>query len=60
MRRSLLCLLLLTACTSGLAQDGKVQVVASAYPFAWLAERVAGPDADVTDLVPPGAEPHDL
>jgi zinc transport system substrate-binding protein len=61
MRRALLCLLLLlTGCTAGLAHDGKVQVVASAYPFAWLAQRVGGPDVDVTDLVPPGAEPHDV
>ena len=63
MRRALALLLLVagaTACTTGLPQDGKVQVVASAYPFAWLAERVGGPDVDVTDLVPPGAEPHDL
>lgn len=65
MRRSLLCLclLVLAGCTSGAghdAHDGKVQVVASAYPFAWLAERVGGADVDVTDLVPPGAEPHDI
>src|SRR4051795_711795 len=63
MRRLLPCLLLgalLAGCTSGLPQDGKVQVVASAYPFAWLAEQVGGPDVDVTSLVPPGAEPHDL
>ncbi|MCW2673651.1 MAG: zinc transporter substrate-binding protein [Frankiales bacterium] len=59
-RRALLCLVLLTGCTSGLPHDGKVQVVASAYPFAWLAERVGGSNVDVTDLVPPGAEPHDL
>src|SRR4051812_33782538 len=60
MTRWSLCLLLVAACTSGFAQDGKVQVLASAYPFAWLAERVGGPDVDVTGLVPPGAEPHDL
>jgi zinc transport system substrate-binding protein len=63
MRRLLPCLLLgalVAGCTSGLPQDGKVQVVASAYPFAWLAEQVGGPDVDVTSLVPPGAEPHDL
>jgi zinc transport system substrate-binding protein len=59
-RRALLCLVLLTGCTSGLSHDGKVQVVASAYPFAWLAEQVGGSDVDVTDLVPPGAEPHDI
>jgi zinc transport system substrate-binding protein len=56
----LVCLLLASACTTGFRNDGKVQVVASAYPFAWLAARVGGPDVDVTDLVPPGAEPHDV
>src|SRR3954447_58439 len=68
MVRPLLCALLgpllgatlLAACTTGLPHNGKVQVVASAYPFAWLAEQVGGPDVDVTDLVPPGAAPHDL
>lgn len=53
-------LLLVGACASGGSGDGRTQVVAAAYPFAWLAERVAGPDADVTDLVKPGAEPHDV
>lgn len=60
MRLALLCLLLAAACTSGFKNDGKVQVVASAYPFAWLAQRVGGSDVDVTELVPPGAEPHDV
>jgi zinc transport system substrate-binding protein len=32
----------------------------SFYPLQFLAERVAGPDATVTSLTPPGAEPHDL
>jgi zinc transport system substrate-binding protein len=35
-------------------------VLAAAYPFAWAAEQVAGPDARVTDLVRAGAEPHDV
>lgn len=61
MRRALLCLALVAAaCTRGFPQDGKLHVVASAYPFAWAAARVGGPDVDVTDLVPPGAEPHDV
>jgi len=60
-RHLALCLLLLAAaCTSGFRHDGKLQVVASAYPFAWVAEQVGGLDVDVTDLVPPGAEPHDV
>jgi zinc transport system substrate-binding protein len=61
-RRSLLLgLLLVAACSgTGLPEEGKVQVVVGAYPFAWVAEQVGGPDVTVTDLVPPGAEPHDL
>ena len=58
--RALLVSALGAGCAAGLPQDGKLQVVASAYPFAWLAERVGGTDVDVTDLVPPGAEPHDV
>lgn len=54
-------LLLLTACGGGTAGgSGRPEVVAAAYPFAWLAERVGGPDVTVTDLVKPGAEPHDV
>ena len=35
-------------------------MVASFYPLAYAAEQVAGEDVRVTDLTPPGAEPHDL
>lgn len=35
-------------------------VVAAFYPLAWAAEAVAGDALEVTDLTPPGAEPHDL
>jgi zinc transport system substrate-binding protein len=35
-------------------------VVASFYPLAYAAEQVAGNNVRVTDLTPPGAEPHDL
>jgi zinc transport system substrate-binding protein len=51
----------LAGCTSvATVPPGKVGVVASAYPFAWLAQQVGGSDVQVSDLVPPGAEPHDL
>ncbi len=65
MRRTLACTLaftgLLTGCVSrGPALHGRLAVVASAYPFAWLAEQVGGPDVVVTNLVKPGAEPHDI
>jgi zinc transport system substrate-binding protein len=35
-------------------------VVAGFYPFAFVAERVAGGHASVQNLTPPGVEPHDL
>jgi zinc transport system substrate-binding protein len=35
-------------------------IVAAFYPLAYAATQVAGPDAHVLDLTPPGAEPHDL
>ncbi|WP_091413742.1 metal ABC transporter substrate-binding protein [Friedmanniella luteola] len=41
-------------------QPGQLSVVASFYPFQFVAERVAGPHARVTSLTQPGAEPHDL
>ena len=35
-------------------------MVAAFYPLAYAAERIGGPAFDVTNLTPPGAEPHDL
>ena len=40
--------------------DGKLRVVASFYPVAEAAARVAGDSAEVTNLTPAGTEPHDL
>ena len=37
-----------------------LDIVAAAYPFQFVAERVAGPNGQVTSLTQPGAEPHDL
>jgi zinc transport system substrate-binding protein len=37
-----------------------VAVVASFYPLAFVAERVGGDRVTVTNLTPPGVEPHDL
>lgn len=42
------------------SQTGRLQIVASFYPFQFIAERVAGSHATVTSLTRPGAEPHDL
>jgi zinc transport system substrate-binding protein len=40
--------------------DGKASVVASLYPLAFIAERIGGECVRVTNLTPPGIEPHDM
>jgi zinc transport system substrate-binding protein len=42
------------------ASGSSVKVVAAFYPVAYAAARVGGNRADVTNLTPAGAEPHDL
>lgn len=39
---------------------GKVKIVAGFYPLEYAAQRVGGDHVEVTNLVRPGAEPHDL
>ncbi len=53
---------LLAGCgQSGAADsDGGRRAVAAFYPLAWVTERVAGDDWEVTNLTQPGGEPHDL
>ncbi len=58
-------LLLTAACGGtgsepGATQSGRPQVVVAFYPFQFVAERVAGGHADVSNLTEPGAEPHDV
>lgn len=53
--------LLLAACgSSAKDSDDTTSVVASFYPFAFVAEQVGGTHVDVENLTSPGAEPHDL
>ncbi|MCZ9309540.1 anchored repeat ABC transporter, substrate-binding protein [Corynebacterium uberis] len=54
---SICCALLAAGCATSPEPDG-VQVVASTPVLADLARQVAGERAHVTDLVPPGADPH--
>lgn len=55
-----------TALLAGCSQSGAAdsdsgrQAVAAFYPLAWVTERVAGDDWEVTNLTQPGGEPHDL
>ncbi|MEU3555725.1 metal ABC transporter substrate-binding protein [Streptomyces fragilis] len=54
----------LTACSGDSAayakNTEKFDVVASFYPMAFLAEEIGGKNVNVTTLVKPGQEPHDL
>jgi zinc transport system substrate-binding protein len=55
-----LALLAAAGCTAQAATDDRVRVLAAAYPFAWAAQQVGGPDVRVDDLVRAGGEPHDV
>jgi zinc transport system substrate-binding protein len=58
----LLALATVTGCTDGASGNDpdRVDVVAALYPLQFVAERVGGDAVRVTNLVKPGAEPHDL
>jgi zinc transport system substrate-binding protein len=45
---------------TGGAATSRTEVVAGLYPLAWAAERIGGDSVEVTNLTPPGAEPHDV
>ncbi len=54
-------LFLVTGCGAAPANNsGKTQIVASFYPFAFVAEQVGGSLVNVVNLTSPGVEPHDL
>lgn len=40
--------------------SNKLMITTSFYPLAFLAERIGGNNVIVTNLTPPGAEPHDF
>lgn len=42
------------------AAGEQLSVYASFYPLQWMAERVGGDGVAVSQLTPPGVEPHDL
>jgi zinc transport system substrate-binding protein len=52
--------LLFAAGCSGGESDSRPTIVASSYPLAWAAQRVAGDGFRVVNLTPAGAEPHDI
>ncbi len=48
----------LSACDAG--KSGEPEVVASFYPLQYVAQRIVGDHAKVTNLTAPGVEPHDV
>jgi zinc transport system substrate-binding protein len=46
--------------SGGSGSGGKESVDASFYPLAYAAQQLGGARVDVTNLTPPGSEPHDL
>jgi len=53
----LVALIFVAGCSGG-ESDARPTIVASSYPLAWAAERVAGSAYRVVNLTPAGAEPH--
>src|SRR5438093_7417118 len=47
-------------CGGSSSASSKTSVVAAFYPIAFAAERVGDTKVQVTNLTPPGSEPHDL
>jgi zinc transport system substrate-binding protein len=55
-------LVLAAGCGSGASgsTDGRQRLVTAFYPLEYLSQRLGGPEAEVTSLTKPGAEPHDV
>ena len=52
--------LALVSCSPRASEATATSLVASVYPAAFIAERIASSEASVQNLTPPGVEPHDL
>ena len=50
----------LAGCGGADQAEEATTVVAAFYPLAWAAEQISGAEAQVINLTPPGAEPHDI
>jgi zinc transport system substrate-binding protein len=48
------------ACSGSGGASGDPRVVTTVYPISFVVDRVAGDRVDAADLVPGGAEPHDV
>jgi len=60
MRLLSLLLLGLVACSPSGAEEGSVKVATSVYPLEFIAGEIGGEDVEVSNVTPPGAEPHDV
>ena len=50
-----------SACNDGAStNDGKLKIAVAFYPIEEIVRRVGGTQVDITDLVPPGDEPHEF
>jgi zinc transport system substrate-binding protein len=56
---TLILLVALTGCVARARTKG-IDVVVGLYPYQYVAQRIVGRYGTVTNLTPPGAEPHDL
>lgn len=54
------CLMAATTCAPQAQSSDRLQIVTALYPIEEAARHIAGDRADVVNLAPPGAEPHDL
>ncbi len=58
---ALIFIIILLTIDNGVAgTNGKLKITASFYPLAHFAEQVGSDYADVTNIMPPGAEPHEF
>jgi zinc transport system substrate-binding protein len=48
------------ACGGSETGESRTEVAAAFYPLAFAAEEIAGAGVEVTNLTPPGVEPHDI
>ena len=55
---SLVLVVSFAACSKEKADDGKIKIVTTVFPFYDFAKNVAGDKAEVTLLLPTGAEAH--
>ncbi|TGB01379.1 metal ABC transporter solute-binding protein, Zn/Mn family [Halobacillus salinus] len=62
----ILSIFIITACSSETssesseknAKDEKVKIFTTVYPLQYFAEQIAGDEAEVTSILPPGSDPH--